>query len=58
MIEIGQDALGRWAFIVRAPDGSVIASDDDYYDGAACMEEALFALKEWKAKNDRGRAAR
>lgn len=30
MIEIGQDAMGRWAFLIRDESGKVVASDDDF----------------------------
>jgi len=58
VIEMGQDGLGRWAWMIRDESGRVIASDDDYYDAAACLEEALYALKNPGGKDDRSGSAR
>lgn len=46
MIEIGQDALGRWAWMIRDEAGSVIASADDYYEAQLAMEAALARRRE------------
>lgn len=40
-IEIGQDALRRWAWMVRDEEGRLVASGDDYYDPTLAMEAAL-----------------
>ncbi|MEJ7831371.1 MAG: hypothetical protein WKF79_00515 [Nocardioides sp.] len=37
--EVGQDAAGRWAWMVRDDDGLVVASGDDL-PGAWLAEEA------------------
>lgn len=44
MIEIGQDALGRWAWLLRDKTGRVIASDDDYYEAQLALEAAIRAF--------------
>lgn len=44
-IEVGQDALGRWAWMIRDDQGRVISSDDDYWSADLAMEEALGQLK-------------
>lgn len=40
-IEAGQDALGRWAWIMRDTDGTMVASNDGYADAATAIESAL-----------------
>jgi hypothetical protein len=40
-IEIGQDALGRWAWMLFDDRNRLIASDDDYREAALAMEAAL-----------------
>lgn len=44
-IEVGQDALGRWAWMIIGADGRVIASDDDYREAALAMEAAAGQLR-------------
>lgn len=44
-IEVGQDALGRWAWMIHDRHGRVIASDDDYHEAALAMEDALNHLE-------------
>lgn len=44
-IEVGQDALGRWAWMIVDGRGRVISSDDDYWTADLAMEEALAQLK-------------
>lgn len=40
MITIGQDATGRWAWILRDSGGRFKASQDDYETGDAAFEDA------------------
>lgn len=44
-IEVGQDGLGRWAWMIRDERGRVLASDDDYYEAALAMEAATEQLQ-------------
>jgi hypothetical protein len=44
-IEVGQDAQGKWAWMIRDDHGRVISSDDDYWSADLAMEEALGQLK-------------
>ncbi len=44
-IEVGQDALGRWAWMIRDAEGRVLASDDDYHEAALAMEAAARQLR-------------
>jgi hypothetical protein len=44
-IEVGQDALGRWAWMLVEDKGRVLSSDDDYWTADLAMEEALGQLK-------------
>lgn len=40
-IEIGQDARGRWAWMVFDDGGKLIASEDCYEQAAPAMKDAL-----------------
>jgi hypothetical protein len=44
-IEVGQDALGRWAWIIWGTDGKCLASDDDYREAVLAMEDAAQHLR-------------
>ena len=48
--EIGQDALGRWAWMIVDEDGRLVASDDDYWSADLAVEEALGQMKRRKGE--------
>lgn len=51
-IEVGQDALGRWAWMIRDQHGRVLASDDDYHEAALAVEDAARHLR-WQEESER-----
>lgn len=44
-IKLGQDARGRWAWMLFGIDGRLLASDDDYREAALAMEDANEHMK-------------
>jgi hypothetical protein len=54
-IEIGQDALRRWAWMIFDEAGACVASDDDYGEAALAMEDALSHV-ELREKSERRKA--
>lgn len=44
-IEIGQDALGRWAWMIIDDSGVCAASDEDYREASLAMEEATNQMR-------------
>jgi hypothetical protein len=47
-VEVGQDSLDRWAWMIRDSAGRLVASDDNYGEAALAMEEALNQLERRK----------
>lgn len=45
MIELGQDATGRWAYMIRDGKGNVIASDDDFESAEQALTFANHKLR-------------
>lgn len=47
-IEVGQDGLDRWAWMIRDRAGRLVASDDNYVEASLAMEDALNQLERRK----------
>lgn len=41
IVELGQDATGRWAWMIRDQAGRVLASHDDYPNAESALAVAL-----------------
>lgn len=48
--EVGQDARGRWAWMILDAAGRLVSSDDDYYTADLAVEAALAQMKRRKGE--------
>lgn len=51
MIEIGQDARMRWAWILKSESGELIASGDNHF---SMRQAIIMAFTAWEAARDAG----
>lgn len=49
-VEVGQDATGRWAWLIRESDGVIIDSDDDYPTAERALEFGLYRARKREGK--------
>lgn len=51
-IAIGQDAIGRWAWMIHDGHGRLLASGDDYYVASLALEAAMDKMSELQLERD------